>query len=544
MTSKTAMIIRDLRNSKSLFRWFVGGSIVSIAVIGYQERKKPGKLEVYSIFGAVRFGRAFATATSIVVDYKLSLFGKESSTPDYQFVKNEVHLRSAKKLYKLCCKNGGVFIKVGQHLGALDYLLPKQYVNTLKVLHDDAPQSPFQDIIKLVKEDLKNAEKIFKDFSPEPIGAASLAQVHKATLMDGTQVAVKVQHPKVKKYSEVDMKTISFLLNTVAWFFPEFEFLWLSDEMNKNLPLELDFVKEGKNAEKVDKLLGHFDFLKVPKIHWDLTTERVLTMEYCDGGRVNDLTFLKQNAIDINQVTRDLGKLYSEMIFVHGFVHCDPHPGNVLVKKNNTTGRQEIVLLDHGLYQILTNEFRLNYANLWQSLIAADIEGIKTYSQRLGAGELYPLFACMITARSWAVVTHGIDQVERSNVEDNLIKASIVDYFPQISHLLNQVPRQMLLLLKTNDLLRGIEYTLQVRKDASSFINMSRCCVRAVAIDQLNHCNGWRCYVRIFMNANFSLFKIRVYELATRVLSLPVFQYIQNKFWKKEQLVITASDIL
>ncbi|XP_033115857.1 aarF domain-containing protein kinase 1-like [Anneissia japonica] len=540
-SSKILTAIRDITRSKHRIAWLVGGTISSIAGATYILEDK--NVDKTSLLGFVRLGRTFVTVTSIVVDYKLSLFGKEPSMSDYQPTKNNVHLRSAKKLHSLCCKNGGVFIKLGQHLGALDYLLPEEYVNTLKVLHDDAPQSSLDDIKKLVAEDLGKTDNIFKEFSPVPIGTASLAQVHRATLMDGTELAVKVQHPKVKAYSEVDMKSISFLLNSVAWFFPEFEFLWLSGEMNKNLPLELDFVKEGKNAEKVEKLLSHFKFLKIPKVYWELTTERVLTMEYCEGGRVNDLEYVNKNNIDVNKVTRDLGKLYSEMIFVHGFVHCDPHPGNVLVWKDSN-GQQEIILLDHGLYLTLPNEFRLNYANLWQSLIAANLEGIKLYSQRLGAGELYPLFACMLTARSWAVVTHGIDQVERSSKEDDIIKASIIEYFPQVSKILNEVPREMLLLFKTNDLLRGIEYALKIRKDASSFINMSRCCVRALAMHEVEQCDGWGCFVRVLVNANYNLFKIRVYELVTRFMSLPLMQYISSILWTKEPFEVQPTKVL
>lgn len=89
----------------------------------------------------------------------------------------------------------------------------------------------------------------------------------------------------------------------------------------------------------------------MPKIYWDLTTERVLTMEYCEGGQVNDKAYMEKHGISVEDVSRKLGKLYSEMIFVNGYIHCDPHPGNVLVHKSPSKGTQ-IVLLDHGLYQV------------------------------------------------------------------------------------------------------------------------------------------------------------------------------------------------
>ena len=131
--------------------------------------------------------------------------------------------------------------------------------------------------------------------------------------------------------------------------------------------------------------------------------------------------------------------------------------------------------------QVLTEEFRLDYCHLWQSLIWTDMDGLKQYSQRLGAADLYPLFACMLTARSWDSVKQGIGQAPVSATEDSEIRNNAACYLPEISQLLNHVPRQMLLILKTNDLLRSIETTLGTRSSASSFLNMSRCCIRALA---------------------------------------------------------------
>ncbi|KAI4875437.1 hypothetical protein NFI96_005877 [Prochilodus magdalenae] len=116
-------------------------------------------------------------------------------------------------------------------------------------------------------------------------------------------------------------------------------------------------------------------------------------------------------------ISRNLGKMYSEMIFVNGFVHCDPHPGNVLVRKCPKSFKTEIVLLDHGLYQVLNQDFRMDYCRLWQSLIKGDMKGIERYSRRLGAGDLYPLFACVLTARSWASVSTGIGQTPVTRAE-------------------------------------------------------------------------------------------------------------------------------
>ncbi|XP_033640927.1 aarF domain-containing protein kinase 1-like [Asterias rubens] len=510
-------------------------SVVSVATVGssgmwlnYKNNSKTIKSN-WSSLGAVRFGRAFFSAAFVALDYKFSLFGLDRTTEKYTEVKSKVHLRCAKRLYNLCCNNGGVFIKAGQHVGALDYLLPTEYVETMKVLHNDAPCSELEDIKKVVEEDLgSKANEMFVGFSEKPVGTASLAQVHHATLKDGRSVAVKVQHPYVKAYSDVDMKTIDFLLRTASRIFPEFELLWLSEEMQEKLPIELDFLQEGRSAEKASKLLGHFKFLKIPKVHWDLSSTRVLTMEYCEGGRVDDAKYMKQHGINVNKVTQDLGKMYSEMIFVHGFVHCDPHPGNVLVRKT-PQDKHEIVLLDHGLYQDLTDEFRINYANFWQSIMAADIDGIKKYSTALGAGDMYGLFACMLTARSWDTVTTGIDKVAQTAEEQEEIQKNVSMYIPEISSILNSIPRQMLLLLKTNDLLRSIEFALHSQKSASSFISMSKCCVRALGENERRQCNGWFCSLKVGIRQQARLLAISVYEVYTWLITTAVYRWISRR---------------
>uniref|UniRef100_A0A7N4P8R3 AarF domain-containing protein kinase 1 n=1 Tax=Sarcophilus harrisii TaxID=9305 RepID=A0A7N4P8R3_SARHA len=430
-------------------------------------------------FGAVRIGRAVATTAVISYDYLTSLRSVPYGSEEYVQLKSKVHRRSAERLRELCCANRGTFIKVGQHLGALDYLLPEEYTSTLKVLHSHAPQSSMQEIQQVIREDLgKEIQDLFQSFEDTPLGAASLAQVHKAVLYDGRTVAVKVQHPKVQAQSSKDILLMEVLVGAVKQLFPEFEFMWLVDEAKKNLPLELDFLNEGRNAEKVAEMLKRFGFLKI---------------------------------------SRQLGKMYSEMIFVNGFVHCDPHPGNVLVRKCPGTGKVEIILLDHGLYQILTDEFRLDYCHLWQALIKADMKGVKKYSQRLGAGELYPLFACMLTARSWDSVNKGIGQAPVTANEDVEIRNNAATYLPEISQLLNRVPRQMLLILKTNDLLRSIETSLSTRASASSFLNMSRCCTRALAAHKREQTCSLLKKTQISLGESLSLWQINLHELFLRM---------------------------
>ncbi|XP_064621315.1 aarF domain-containing protein kinase 1-like [Lineus longissimus] len=486
-------------------------AVAAVAGSGGFVVQKSGLVDVKST-GIFRFGRAALFITGIGWDYKKTLKGLDTESEEYVVIKSKLHLRSAEKLRELCCLNGGCFIKVGQHLGALDYLLPPEYVSTLKVLHSDAPQTPVNRLQKVIKEDLgKDVDELFTSFENEPLGAASLAQVHKATLKDGRVVAVKIQHPDVQSHAAIDMKCMEILVKAVAWAFPEFQFMWLAEETKKNLPKELDFLHEGRNCEKMGKMFSRFTFLKVPKIYWDLSTKRILTMEFCEGGKVNDREYMDRHGISVNEVSSKLGKLYSEMIFVKGYIHCDPHPGNVLVHKTNQGTK--LVLLDHGLYQTLTDEFRISYCHLWTSIINADVNGIKHYADKMGCGHVFGLFACVLTARSWEAVSAGVNKTNFTEAEGDEIKSEASRYLPEIADILNSVPREMLLILKTNDLLRGIESVLRTRASSSSFITMAKCCTRAVANYDQMLCNSWTSRFRISVRLQWSLLKIQIYEL-------------------------------
>lgn len=464
--------------------------------------------------GIVRLGRAAVAVFIIGSHYKRALYSNninEKTPADYAKIKSEAHIFGAKKLLELCCANKGVYIKIGQHIGALDYLLPKEYVTTMKVLHSSAPQSSFNDVLTVLKEDLKqNPYDIFETIDSKPLGAASLAQVHKATLKDGTIVAVKVQHRAVKSNSYIDIKTMAALVKITSLIFPEFKFDWLVDETKKNIPRELNFTCEGKNAEKVKKLFSNYKWLKVPNIYWNLSTSRVLTMEFVEGGQINDLQYIQDNNINPYEVSSKLGRLYSHMIFITGFVHADPHPGNILLRKTNNND-VELMLLDHGLYADLTNEFRWSYSKLWLAILNSDREAMKNHCTELGVGDLYGLLACMVSGRTWDTIIAGVEKTKYTTNEKELFQKEVPGLLPQISDVLERVNRQMLLILKTNDLIRSIEYTLKTTQRMTAFMEMSNCCVRSVYGEKIKICNTRWCKWKVSLNEQWSLFKLAVY---------------------------------
>jgi len=281
--------------------------------------------------------------------------------------------------------------------------------------------------------------------------------------------------------------------------------------MRKNLPLELSFIQEGQNSEKIANLMNHYKWLIIPKIFWRHSTERVLVMEYCKGIHINDVENLKKAGVNVQSISTQVNQMYADMIFKHGYVHCDPHPGNVLVRKNK--GRDEIVLLDHGLYSQLTNDFRLDYSHFWLSILNADQSGIRTYADKLGVGSLYGLFACMVAGRSWDSITKGIDRTEKNQAESKEIKENVARYIKEIADVLAFVNRQMILIFKTNDLLRTIEFNLGTQSNMGFFVHMSRACFRCLNDERIRSTSGRFSYTLAVIRARWDQFKISIYQL-------------------------------
>ena len=482
----------------------------------------------------VRITRTARSVALLALDYKYTLapYWKlletrkllQDEEVEYERAKSQLHERSAKRLLKLFQKNGGVYIKLGQHLSALDFILPAEYCAILSTLHSQAPASPPEDVCLIFLEELGSLpqyhhikiskrmgnidkgraimESIFSKFDWKPIGAASLAQVHLAERLDGDNqtVAVKIQHRQVSDYASLDMATANVAVKWINRVFPNFEFSWLADEIRTNLPKELNFLQEGHNAERLAKYQDPIDpSLIIPKIHWDLSTHRILVMEYVGGEnvfKINQLPKLKTMKINLRKVSERLTKAYSEMIFLTGFVHCDPHPGNILVRKNPRAGGGfDLILLDHGLYKELSDEFRINYARLWKAVIDCDEPEIARLSSFFGNGEAHRLFSSMLTHRSWDRLSSlGNLGSAHSLAELQAIRTKAPLYLEKIAHVLSTLPRDMLLLLKTNDLLRSIERKLSSESDwqlSRSFLIMARFCSSAILKDDLKSSRGF-----------------------------------------------------
>ena len=389
-------------------------------------------------------------------------------------------------------RNGSIFIKLGQHLSSMNYLLPLEWTTTFIPLQDHCPVSSYESIEQLfIKDTGSPIDEHFAAFEREPIGAASLAQVHLATLRgSGEKVAVKVQHPILEEWVPLDLALTKFSFSALKRFFPEYDLEWLSKEMEISLPQELDFEAEGQFAMQTKK---HFEGLKdcplvVPDVKWG--RKRILVMEYIAGHRPDDLDYLDANGIDRDEISAALAHVFNEMIFGDTPLHCDPHGGNIAFRKNENRAKHnfDIILYDHGLYRHIPKQLQRDYARLWLAVIDADEPKMRHYSHQVAGitDEQFPLFASAITGRDYFSATKSVVST-RSDSEKEIISGAMGESLLQeLVQLLGNVPRVILLILKTNDLTRSLDENLHTREGPiRNFMILARYCSRTVFQEQV-----------------------------------------------------------
>jgi predicted unusual protein kinase regulating ubiquinone biosynthesis (AarF/ABC1/UbiB family) len=346
----------------------------------------------------------------------------------------------------------------------MNYLLPNEWCDTFIPLQDKCPVSSYESIQAMVQKDTgRSLDDFFSEFEQTPIGAASLAQVHRATVREtGQRVAVKVQHPALDEWARLDLGLTSFTFATLARWFPEYDLTWLSDEMSASLPQELDFALEGRNATHARNYFSHVRDAPViiPEVLW--AKRRILVMEYVSGARPDDLAYLDAHNIDRDQVSAALARVFNEMIFGRDApLHCDPHGGNIAIRHNpsrSAAANFDVVLYDHGLYRDIPLSLRRAYAHLWLAVLDGDEAGMRRYAYETAgvSSEHFPLFASAITGRDYTVLaganSRGVASA-RTSEEKKVIGDALGDgLLENLIQLLGKVPRVMLLILKTNDL--------------------------------------------------------------------------------------------
>jgi predicted unusual protein kinase regulating ubiquinone biosynthesis (AarF/ABC1/UbiB family) len=294
---------------------------------------------------------------------------------------NRKHERAARWILSAALHMRGVIIKMCQAVATRSDVFPPEFVELLKQCHDSVPAKPWEIIQEAVERELgKPIDAVFSEFEHRPIASASLAQVHAARLVDGREVAVKVQYPDIERIVHTDLKNMRRACAIYEFFDPQpLELMPLLTELTNHLGFELDFEREADSAERVEKLFADNPHVKVPGIHREWSTKRVLVMERVSGMKITDVEGIRAAGLDTGEVLQDLMDAYVRMILAAGFFQADPHPGNLFV-----TADRELIILDFGLSKELPEGYGLGLFELMFSLMTLNESAMIRAFQELG----------------------------------------------------------------------------------------------------------------------------------------------------------------
>ncbi len=281
-----------------------------------------------------------------------------------------------KRLRRALERLGPTFIKLGQILSLRPDLLPKEYIRELGNLQDKVPSFPYKEVEKIIKEEIgRPVDELFLKFSKNPIASASISQVHKAELKNGSIVAVKVQRPKVREMIETDIEIMFYiakLLEKHSKKIGKFKPSMIVEEFKRWTEKEIDFRIEAENAKRFYKNFRGSEILKIPRVFDKYSTERVLTTEFIEGVELHNISAVKgKKGYNIRKIMKNGFDVILTSVFIHGFFHADPHPGNILVLKGN-----RIALVDFGIVGYFDEELKRKSFELFYGIVKEDMDAI------------------------------------------------------------------------------------------------------------------------------------------------------------------------
>jgi len=291
-------------------------------------------------------------------------------------------LRQAERLRAAFGELGATFTKLGQTLSTRADLLPAEVVEELAKLQDAAPSVPLEAIRRTIREDLgSEPDHLFASFDPVPLASASIGQVHAARLPDGREVVVKVQRPGIDAQIEVDLQILARIADwatTHTEFGRDYQLRPIVDEFAYTIRNELDYVHEGETADRFRRAFAGDRLVWIPRVHWDLTTRRVLTLERVTGIKVTDVEGLDRLGIRRRALAENGVRIFLRGVLELGFFHADPHPGNYFAQTDGG-----LAIVDFGMVGRVPEALRLRLLRAGLSAIREDPEGL--------AEELYAL---------------------------------------------------------------------------------------------------------------------------------------------------------
>ena len=269
---------------------------------------------------------------------------------------------------------GPTFVKLGQILSTRPDLLPPNFIAELAKLRDTVPPAPWEDVQALLAAEWgQENDQVFASIEPNPIAAASLAQVHAATLENGDQVVVKIQRPNIVGIIETDLEILVDLATLAqrTQLGQVYDFIGIADDFAFTLQSELDYRREGRNADRFRDNFAKESYLYLPRVYWEFSTRRVLVLERICGIQIGDIEALDAAGYDRHQIALHSARIMVKEILEDGFFHADPHPGNFLVMPGEVIGAMDFGMVGH-----LREHDRLNLIRLYLAALSLDTDSV------------------------------------------------------------------------------------------------------------------------------------------------------------------------
>lgn len=284
-------------------------------------------------------------------------------------------MTTVQKVVMMLQELGPTYVKLGQVLSTRPDLIPEDYIEELKKLQDNVAPFSFKEAKNQIEEDLgANTDQVFLSIEEKPLAAASIGQVHRAVLKNGQEVVVKVRRPGIDKIITADLEIMLNLARLVEKHIPEvriYDPVGKIEEFADAMHKELDFTREGFNIDKFRQNFEGDETIYVPKVFWEATAQKVLTIEYIKGYKVTELDEITNNNLDRKQIAVNGAKAMMKQIFIHGFFHADPHPGNIIIRPDG-----KIVFIDFGIVGRIDKYTKNKLADLIIGIINKDTKKI------------------------------------------------------------------------------------------------------------------------------------------------------------------------
>jgi ubiquinone biosynthesis protein len=307
------------------------------------------------------------------------------SMPKRLFIEGkEIDRKSVGERFRIFLEGlGPTFIKIGQIASTRSDIFPVDIITELEKLQDNVPAFSYEEVQDVFFAEFGVfVEDMFSDFNVTPLAAASIGQVHSAVLKTGERVAVKIQRPNIHKVIETDLEIlhdIAMLAERRLDWAARYQLCDIVDEFAKSIRAEVDYSIEGRNSEKIAKQFESNSKIYIPKVYWDYSSQKVLTMEFVEGTKLNELAKIEKLGYNRKVIAERVVNAIFQQILVDGFFHGDPHPGNVLV----TTGNQ-IIFMDFGMVGRLSPQMRDHFASFITSMMVQNTEGVVKAVMKMG----------------------------------------------------------------------------------------------------------------------------------------------------------------